>query len=162
MLVAAAGLQCRQVCVDLGPPPVDVAMEELARRADRHGVAIAFRSDLCGFAELERGVKTGGCPWFLIDLDPVAILQDAWEADEIFSRVGERIGHVRGRDAILGTEKRTKAAVMGKGSIEWIEMLARLDAAGYHGWISVDPVELPNRAAAARAGAEVLRLLKLR
>jgi sugar phosphate isomerase/epimerase len=161
VLVAAAGLQCRLVCVDLGPPPVDMAMEELARRADRHGVAVAFRSDLCGFAELERAVKTGDCPWFLIDLDPVAVLRDGWDADEIFSRVGQKIGHVRGRDAILGAEKRTKAAVMGKGSIEWIEMLARLDAAGYHGWISVDPVELPNRAGAARVGAELLRMRRV-
>jgi sugar phosphate isomerase/epimerase len=161
VLVAAAGLQCRMVCVDLGPPPVEMGMLELARRADRHGVAIAFRSELCGFAELEKGTKTGDCPWFFIDLDPVAMLKDAWEPDEIFSRIGSKIGHVRGRDAILGAEKRTKTAVMGKGSVEWVELLARLDAAGYHGWITVDPVELPQRSAAALAGAKGLRLLRL-
>ena len=156
-LVAAAGLQCQMVCVDFGPPPVGMAMEDLAHRADRHGVAIAFRSDLTGFAELEKAVKTGDCPWFLVDLDPVAMLRDALNEDEIFLRIGAKIGHVRGRDAILGSEKRTKATVIGKGSVNWRELMGRLDAAGYQGWVTVDPVELQQRQIAAIAGLAVIR-----
>jgi sugar phosphate isomerase/epimerase len=157
VLIAAAGLQCRLVCVDLGPPPVDMALEELARRADRNGVAMAFRSELIGFKDLEFAAKTGDCPWFLVDLDPVAMLKDEWSEDEIFSRVGSKIGHVRGRDGILGSEKRTKATVIGKGSVEWREVMGRLDAAGYRGWITIDPVELQQRQAAAVMGAEMMR-----
>lgn len=157
VLMAAAGLQCRLVCVDFGPPPVDMAMEELARRADRNGVAIAFRSDLTGFAELEKAVKIGDNPWFLMNLDPVAILRDELSEDEIFSRIGAKIGHVRGRDAILGAEKRTKPVAIGDGSVEWERLLANLEGAAYRGWITVDPMELANRRSAAAAGLDAMR-----
>ncbi|MGD0461374.1 MAG: TIM barrel protein [Tepidisphaeraceae bacterium] len=135
---------------------VDGALAELGRRADRHGIILALRSDLAGFAALERALKVAACPWFGIDLDPVAILRDDWDRDEIFSRLGEAIRHVRGRDALLGADRRTKPAAVGHGSVEWERMLNDLKAAGYDGWITLDPMELPNRSAAAASGAAAL------
>jgi sugar phosphate isomerase/epimerase len=135
---------------------VDGALAELGRRADRHGIIIALRSDLAGFAALERAMKVAACPWFGIDLDPVAILRDDWDRDEIFSRLGEAIRHVRGRDALLGADHRTKPAVVGHGSVDWERLLIDLDAAGYKGWITLDPMELPNRSVAAASGAAAL------
>jgi len=204
ILLAAAGLECSLVCVDLGPLPapaeaeiapsqisgemagdiiipatvranpqnipakfdakfaasVDGALAELGRRADRHGIMIALRSDLAGFAALDRALKAAACPWFGIDLDPVAILRDDWSADEIFSRLGDAIRHVRGRDALLGADRRTKPAAVGHGSVEWGRLLADLEAAGYNGWITVDPMELANRSAAAASGAAALGRLE--
>jgi sugar phosphate isomerase/epimerase len=161
VLATAAAMQCPLVSVELGPKPADEALVELGRRADRHGVTIAFRSDLAGFDSLDHAAKIGDCPWFGIDLDPVAMLKDEWTPTEIFSRLGRFIRHVRARDAILGSERRTKAAVLGTGSVDWQMLLANLDAAGYHGWITVDPVNMPNRAAASRMGISVLRSLPL-
>jgi sugar phosphate isomerase/epimerase len=157
VLATAAAMQCPQVCVELGPKPADEALVELGRRDDRHGVTIAFRSDLAGFDSLDHAAKIGDCPWFGIDLDPVAMIKDDWTPTEIFSRLGPFIRHVRGRDAILGSERRTKPAVIGSGSVDWQLLLANLDAAGYQGWITVDPVDMPNRAGAARAGLANLR-----
>ncbi len=158
MLVAAEGLECGLVCVEIGPMPGnEEAWVELGRRADRHGVMVALRSELAGFEILEGVIKKGGCPWMGIDFDPVGMLKDNWSEGEIFSRVGGMIRHVRGRDAILGTEKRTKAAVMGRGSIQWESLLRDLDQAGYGGWVTVDPVELANRRAAAIAGLDQIR-----
>jgi len=161
LLAAAAGLQSPLLCLDLGPIPtdqlVDAALSELGRRADRHGVTIAFRSELASFAALDRALKTAACPWFGLDLDPVAILKDDWSADEIFSHLGGLIRHVRARDAISGPDHRTKPATVGNGSVEWPRLLSDLDGAGYHGWITLDPAELPNRRAAAVSGAAALR-----
>ena len=148
------------------PPPdtaamsqVDAALVELGRRADRYGVSVAMRSDLSSLAALERALRAADCPWFGVDLDPVAVLQDAWDQDEAFSRLGALVRHVRGRDAVRGSDRRTRPAVVGNGDTEWEDFLADLDAAGYAGWITLDPLELSDRADAASAGLRHLRSL---
>jgi sugar phosphate isomerase/epimerase len=145
-----------------GPDPallaqVDAALIEFGSRADRVGVTVALRSELSSFAALERAMTAARCPWFGIDLDPVAILRDAWPADEIFSRFGGLIRHVRARDATAGSDRRTRPAVIGHGTTNWGELLANLDSAGYRGWLTIDPLELPDRIAGATAGAAHLR-----
>jgi sugar phosphate isomerase/epimerase len=144
------------------PPPVDpvftaqvdAALADLGRRADRYGVTVALRSDLADFASLERALRRADCPWFGVDLDPVAVLRDDWEADDVFSRLGPLVRHVRGRDATGGAGHRTRPAVVGQGDTDWRQFLARLDDAGYQGWITLDPLELPDRAVAAEAGKQ--------
>ena len=138
---------------------VDGALAELGRRADRHGVTLAFRSELAGFDALDHALRSAACPWFGIDLDPVAMLGDDWSSEEIFSNLGGMIRHVRGRDAVLGAERRTKAAAIGQGSVDWPRLFADLDDAGCHGWVTLDPIDLPNRRAAAVAGLASLRNL---
>jgi sugar phosphate isomerase/epimerase len=150
---------------DAGAPPpdpalvaqVDAALGEIGARADVYGVSLAFRTDLAGFAALDEILRRVRCPWFGIDLDPVAVLRDAWPMEEIFSRLGHLIRHVRARDAVKGADRRTKPAIIGRGDVPWRELLANLDGAGYAGWITLDPLELPDRLAAARTGLAQLR-----
>jgi|GEM_PF-924180 len=141
----------------------DAALKELAARADRNGVMLALRSDLANFAALDRAMSATDCPWFGIDLDPVALLQDDWPADEVFSRLGSRIRHVRARDAQAGgqsgSQRRTRPVAIGRGATEWNRLLAQLADCGYHGWLTVDSTELANRQAAAVAAAEYLKPL---
>jgi sugar phosphate isomerase/epimerase len=136
---------------------VDAVLRELGTRAERFGVTVAFRSDLSTLAALERALRSAACPWFGVDLDPVATLRDEWPLDEILSRLGPLIRHVRGRDANRGAGGRTSPAVIGAGSVNWPQLLSNLDAAGYHGWITVDPMEMPDRPTAAAAAVAVLR-----
>jgi sugar phosphate isomerase/epimerase len=84
------------------------------------------------------------------------MVRDDWSTDEIFSRLGDAIRHVRGRDALLGADRRTKPAVVRHGSVEWGRLLTDLESAGYNGWITLDPMELANRRAAAASGAAAL------
>jgi sugar phosphate isomerase/epimerase len=136
---------------------VNSALTQIGIRADRYGVTMAFRSSLASFAALGNAVTCARCPWFGVDLDPVAMLCDDWDADEFFSHLGYLIRHVRARDAVRGADRRTKPTVIGAGSVEWDALLARLDQSGYHGWITIDPVELSDRAEAARHGLERFR-----
>jgi sugar phosphate isomerase/epimerase len=145
-----------------GPDPsrvsqVNSALAELGARADRMGVTIAFRSELASCAAIDRALQAAGCPWFGIDLDPVAMLRDRWSSDEIFSRFGPLIRHVRARDARVGTDRRTQPAIIGQGAVPWAELLCNLDSTGYRGWITIDPIELPDRIATAQRGLEYLQ-----
>jgi sugar phosphate isomerase/epimerase len=135
---------------------LDPVMVEFGRRADRVGVMLAFRSDLSSLAALHRTVAAAACPWFGYDLDPVAVLRDSWDLDETFARFAGQISHVRARDAVRGSGGRTKPAVIGQGSIDWPHLRANLDAAGYHGWLTIDPTDLPDRLTATAAGVKQL------
>ena len=137
---------------------VDAAMAALGTLADRFSVIVAVRSELSSLAALDRALRAARCPWFGVDLDPVSILRDAWDADETFSRLGPHVRHVRGRDAISGADRRTKPAPIGRGDTAWDHLLSNLHGADYRGWITLDPSELPDRPAAARAGLKYLRL----
>ena len=131
---------------------VNAALAEIGSRADRYSVILALSSSLASFASLNESLSAVRCPWFGIDLDPVAILGDEWSVDAIFSTVGGLIRHVRAKDALVGDDNRTKPTAIGIGSTDWPELLARLDEAGYNGFLTVDPMELNDRATAASVG----------
>jgi sugar phosphate isomerase/epimerase len=136
---------------------VDAAMAELGRRADRYSATVAFQSDLSSLAALERALRKADCPWFGVELDPVAILRDRWGTDEVFGRLGAQVRLVRARDAAVGHDRRTKPMAIDGGDVDWAQLLALLDEAGFGGWMVVDPLELADRAAGARAGLAALR-----
>jgi sugar phosphate isomerase/epimerase len=136
---------------------VAAALAELGRRADRYSVALAFRTSLSSFAALENAILSARCPWFCVDLDTSGMLADAWDADEIFSRLGPLIRHVRARDAVRGSDRRTKPALIGQGNVDWSAMISRLDHAGFQGWITIDPTGLPDGIRAASAGLKLIK-----
>jgi sugar phosphate isomerase/epimerase len=135
---------------------VNAALDELGRHADRYSCMIAFRSELASLASLKQVVTSVNCPWFGIDLDPVAVARDRWDLDETFSQLGPLVRHVRGRDAIVGAENRTKPAVIGRGNVDWQQLLGNLHESNYRGWIAIDPLELSDRTAGAEAGVAYL------
>ncbi|HEX4125918.1 MAG TPA: TIM barrel protein [Tepidisphaeraceae bacterium] len=140
---------------------VDAAMAELGAIADRYSATLAFASELASFAALAEVLRKANCPWFGVDLDPSAALRDDWTLDEIFAALGPLIRHVRGRDAIGTLENtRTQPVVIGNGQIPWPQVLHNLDAAGYHGWITIDPIGLTDRLAGAAEGIKCLRAIR--
>ena len=148
------------------PPPdpnfisqVDSALVELGRLADRTSTIVAFRAELASISAIERALRAADCPWFGLDLDPAAIVGDELEIDEVFARLGPAIRHVRGRDALGGASGRTRPAIVGQGSTDWPLVLANLSESDYQGWITIDPIELPDRPAAALAAARYLETL---
>jgi len=131
------------------------ALREIGSRADRYSVMLAFRSSLSGFAALTAALRTVDCPWFGVDFDPAAAVADVWDIDQILSELGPVLRHVRARDAIRG-DGRIRPAAVGQGDTDWPALLAALDDAAYHGWLTVDPIDLPDRRAAALAAKDYL------
>lgn len=169
ILIPAPSQQTAPAASESSRPPdsahvslVNSALDELGRQADRFSVTVAMRSGLSSFASLEAALKGANCPWFGLDLDPAAVVADKWEVDEILSSLGNEIRHVRARDAIRGTDHRTRPVVIGSGATDWPAMLAALDAAGFHGWLTIDPTDLSDRPAAAAEGLAYLRKIAAR
>lgn len=131
---------------------VDGALRALCEIAERYQIMIAAASSLASFASIDRAVRATACPWLGINLDPVAMLQDRWSIDEIFSRRGDSIIHVLARDAIRGDAGRIRSMPVGEGNVKWPELSGALDAADYRGWITFDPSELSDPATALRTG----------
>ncbi|HSI37011.1 MAG TPA: TIM barrel protein [Tepidisphaeraceae bacterium] len=136
---------------------LDAALVALGQLADRYGVTVALRSELASYAALERALKAAGCPWFGVDLDATAVLRDRWPAEEVFGRLGSEVRHVRVRDARVGHDRRTQPAAVGQGDTNWGQLTALLDEAGYHGWATVDPLELADRAGGATGAVKHLK-----
>jgi sugar phosphate isomerase/epimerase len=140
---------------------VEAAMAELGALADRYSASLAFASELASFGALAEVLRKANCPWFGVDLDPSAALRDAWDLDEIFAQLGPLVRHVRGRDAIGTLENtRTQPVVIGNGQIPWHTVLHNLDATGYHGWITIDPIGLTDRLGGAAEGIRYLKKLE--
>lgn len=139
---------------------LDIALRELGTRCDRAGCRLALRSSLGSFASLHHALKSVDCPWFGVDLDPLLMLADEWPADEIFTRLGKQIAHVRGRDGLKGAGNRVTPTPIGKGSVNWREFNALLRDADYRGAITIDSIDLANRSVSAVDGLKSLRSLK--
>lgn len=133
------------------------AMAVLGEMADRYGVMLAFESQLSSLAALVHLVTSVDCPWFGINFDTAAVLRDTWSTADLLDTAGSLVRQVRARDAIAGEDNRTKPAVIGRGDIPWRETLSLLDEAGYHGAITIDPLDLPDPTGAAVAGLKQLQ-----
>ncbi len=141
---------------------VDAVMLEVGRLADRYGCVVALSSELSTLGALHRVLSSAGCPWFGVDLDPVALLRDTMSKHDAFTALGPSVRHVRVRDAVRGTDHRTRATVVGSGDTNWSELAALLDDAGYHGWFTLDPLALTDRANGAREGLNHLKHARAR
>ncbi|MCC6423045.1 MAG: sugar phosphate isomerase/epimerase [Phycisphaerales bacterium] len=135
---------------------VDGALAELGNRADRFGIPLAFHSERSSFASLMRALRQADCPWFGINLDPVSLLQDQWDIDQVFSAAGPQILHLRARDALRGDQNRIQPTPIGAGDVDWPHLMANLRQTGTQIPITLDPISLPNRPAAAIAGRAFL------
>jgi sugar phosphate isomerase/epimerase len=139
---------------------VQAALDIVGRDADRFGVVVAMRSALSSYISLNTAIRSVTCSWFGVDLDPVAMLKDHWDPDQIFSAIGGLIRHVRVRDAVIGDGSRSVPAPVGRGQVEWAELLAALDESNYPGPLTVDSTGLQNMSAAAALALSSLRALK--
>lgn len=135
---------------------VQTAMRELCALCDRWGVRAGLSTSLSPHAALEAVLRQVDCPMFGVDLDPVSVLRDDWDLDRVLSVHSKRLTHVTFRDATVGQDRRTRPAVPGRGDADLQALLAKLEAADYRGWVTLDVTELVDRASGVAAGAKLL------
>jgi len=134
-------------------PAIQQAVTEIARIADHMGQRVALSSELSSMESLGQLLAAANCPLMGLELDPVAVLSDRWDMSKTLSRLGTLVLEVRGRDALKGASGRTQSTPIGRGSVNWEELLHLLDEGAFKGWLTVDPLTLPDRADQARRAA---------
>ena len=125
----------------------DEALRAMGELADRVGVPVALGAGLADGRALARALDAADCPAFGAEFDPSADDAAAFLADH-----GGRLLHVRGRDARRGTGGRREVVPPGEGDVDWAELRALLDDAGYAG-----PITAAAPAADAARALAVLR-----
>ena len=108
--------------------------------------------------EVEETIKRTRQPYFVLQGNVCALLA-AKDHVNVFLYDGAIVPDPEGIITGGHDNKTARTMAVGKGDTEWEKFLADLDASGYAGWITLDPLELPDRPAAASAGLEHLRSL---
>ena len=115
------------------------SLEVLAREGNRLGVRFA---SLCGqntpaelatlLAKLPEGTVAAA-------LDPAGLVAEGQDVAGAIEQLGPYIDYVVAGDAVreFGSG-RSVPVELGRGSVEWPEVMALLDAYGYQGWATVD------------------------
>jgi len=133
------------------------AVGELGNYGARIGATVALEladSVPEEFALFLQGLDTGSLG---LCLDPAALFVNGIQAADAIEPLQKWIRHVHARDARPRATSRAGPFVpLGEGDIDWMKLLAALDAAGYRGWFGIDePVDR------ARSAIDFLRRIEV-
>ncbi len=73
-----------------------------------------------------------------INFDPAAFVMGGHDPMKAYRELYGVIGHIQGRDAIRDIDGQGEETVLGRGEVEWDELLALIESSDYGGWLTVD------------------------
>lgn len=126
----------RQILIDI--------LNDLARHGNYVGVTLALSPSadqpeaILGVVE---AVKQGPIG---LNFDPATFVTAGKSPSAAFRKLHRFVSHVVVRDAVRDADSGIEVPV-GRGEVEWDEMLALLDEAGYPGWMTVDRTQGDDR-----------------
>ncbi len=127
-------------------------LSDLARHGNQVGATLAItpsRDSPQALAELISAIKTGPLG---IDFDPAVCIMSGHNPAETFRLLHQYVIHFTARDAVRDVDAGGVETALGRGEVEWIELLPLLDEAQYAGWVTVNRTQGEDRAGdAARA-----------
>lgn len=129
----------------------------LGPHSDRIGVRLALEAGLDDGDKVRDYLQQFDCG-LAITFDPANFLCNNHDPLAAFSGLGERVVHMQARDARAGSlSGGPKEVAVGAGDIDWIPLMAMLDALGYRGAIVVDREDGRQRALDVANGLTFLR-----
>jgi sugar phosphate isomerase/epimerase len=147
----ASLLRCRLLTVSAMRAPAEAdsreaqriedVLNELARLGNHIGVTLNLTpvgdspSDLIS---LLSKVKQGP---IAVDFDPAGCVRSGRDPVNDLREYATWIGHVHVRDAIHGRDGDGKETAVGRGEVDWPELLALLQEIGYRGWLTARRTE---------------------
>lgn len=130
----------------------------LAGHGDHFGVQLALETPSNGIQLLPGLLKQLPQPTVAACLNPAELLAAGQSPSEAASALGDCVGHLYASDAVRDLSARGAVSVeLGRGSVDWPELLSLLEEHNYRGWASLalrdggDPAELENAVAYLRA-----------
>ena len=105
-------------------------------------------------AELIDSVKTGPLG---IDFDTAVFVMAGHDPAQALRTLHASIVHLTARDAIRDVDAGGVETALGRGEVEWIELLPFLDEIGYAGWVTVNRTQGDDRAGDAARAVQYLK-----
>lgn len=111
-------------------------LSDLARHGNHVGVTLAVapgNEAAAAWRELLEAVKTGPVG---LDFDPCVIVCAGRPVETVFRELHTLIVHLQARDGVRDLDGTGAEMAVGRGQVDWVELMALLHEAGYRGWIT--------------------------
>jgi len=160
-------LRARVLTVRIGKVPTDKeskpyqllfdVLSDLARHGNQVGATLAITPSHDApqaLAELIAAIKSGPLG---IDFDPAVFVMSGHDPAEAFRLLHQYVIHFTARDAIRDIDAGGLETALGRGEVEWIELLPLLDEVQYAGWVTVNRTQGDDRAGDAARAVQYLK-----
>lgn len=113
-------------------------LNEVARHANRVGATLAITPTRDSAADLKGVIAQVKDGLVGINFDPAVFAMCGRDAIAAFRELHKDILHITARDGVRDIDGSGQEVVLGRGDVDWPELLALLTEADYRGWITVD------------------------
>ncbi len=130
---------------------------DLARHGNQVGATLAItptHDSPEALAELVGSIKTGPLG---IDFDPAVFVMSGHNPAEALRTLHRFVLHFTARDAIRDVDAGGLEVALGRGEVEWVELLALLGEIDYRGWVTVSRTQGDDRAGDVARGVQYLK-----
>ncbi|MEX0702750.1 MAG: sugar phosphate isomerase/epimerase family protein [Planctomycetales bacterium] len=141
-------LQAKVLTTRIGPVPADAdspefkllvdVLNDLARHGNHVGTVLAIAPGRASAETLARLVERVTAGPFGIDYDPAAFIIAGHDPLAALRELHRAVVHVRVRDAIRDVDGAGIEVPVGRGEVDWPEVLALVAEMDYRGWVTVD------------------------
>jgi len=134
-------------------------LEEIALHGNHIGVIPAIipgGESPASLRDLLAEIKTG---FIGIDCDPTLNLSARRGTTELLRTLHERIVHFQVRDALKDLDGQIREMVVGRGEVDWTEIIPTLQEIEYRGWLTVNRGDGTDRIGDSSRAIEYLKTL---
>lgn len=132
-------------------------LNDLARHGNRVGTTLAVTPSRDSSEQLSQLIADVTDGPMGIDFDPASFVMSGQSPSEAFRAIHDHVVHVRARDAVRDMNGDAQEVVLGRGEVEWDELLALIDEAEFQSWITVDRTTGDDRSGDAVRAIQYLR-----
>jgi sugar phosphate isomerase/epimerase len=135
---------------------IDV-LNDVARHGNQVGATLAITPTRDSAVDLKRLIAQVKDGLVGINFDPAVFAMSGRDAVAAFRELHEHVQHVTARDGVRDIEGSGQEVALGRGDVDWPELLALFTEADYRGWITVDRTQSDD---ATRDAERALQYLK--
>jgi sugar phosphate isomerase/epimerase len=114
------------------------ALNEVARYGNRIGATLAITPTRDSAADLKELISKVTDGLVGINFDPAVFAMCGRDAIAAYRELHEHVLHITARDGVRDIDGSGQEVVLGRGDVDWPELIALLAEADYRGWLTVD------------------------
>lgn len=113
-------------------------LDDIARHSNMVGATLAITPTRDTAASLRQllGHITGG--QVVVNFDAAVFAMSGQNATAAFRELHTFVRHITARDGLRDIDGSGQETVLGRGEVDWLELLVMIQDADYRGWITVD------------------------